>query len=117
MNTPSIALAIALSLATGCSTNAQVFADQPLVAKVKDGMSQAQVEQIGGKPLSTSARTIEPGTCNDYLLTQADRTQHYNVSFDGNGRVDHKSFMSCAEWSMAQKKAREPSSGGGGGGY
>lgn len=117
MKTSSIALAIALSLATGCSTNAQVFANQPLVAKVEDGMSQAQVEQIGGKPLSTSARTIEPGTCNDYLLTQADRTQHYNVSFDGNGRVDHKSFMTCAEWSMAQKKAREPSSGGGGGGY
>ena len=117
MNIPAIALAATLSLAAGCSTNAQVFANQPLVAKVKDGMSQAQVEQIGGKPLSTSARTIEPGTCYDYLLTETDRTQHYNVSFDGNDKVDHKSFMTCAEWSMAQKKAREPSCGGGGGGY
>ncbi|HJR32610.1 MAG TPA: cell envelope protein SmpA, partial [Pseudomonas sp.] len=43
--------------------------------------------------------------------------QTYNVSFDGRGMVDHKSFMTCAEWSHAQQKAREPSRPSGGGGY
>ncbi|WP_347904969.1 osmotically-inducible lipoprotein OsmE [Pseudomonas purpurea] len=117
MSTALFTLIAMLCALTGCSSNSQVYRDQPLVAKVETGMSKDQVQQIGGKPLAISDRTVELGTCFDYMLTQAGQKQTFNVSFDGNGKVDHKSFMTCAEWSRIQQKAREPSSGGGGGGY
>lgn len=107
-----------LTALPGCSSNSQIYRDQPLVAKVETGMSKEQVEQIGGPPLSITNRSVEPGTCFDYKLTQPGHQQPFNVSFDGRGKVDHKSFMTCAEWSNTQQKARESrSSGGGGGGY
>jgi osmotically inducible lipoprotein OsmE len=121
MNTPLFALVAVLSAVAGCSSDSQVYREQPLVAKVEMGMSKDQVQQIGGKPLSISDRTVEPGTCFDYMLTQAGQRHTFNVSFDRTGKVDHKSFMTCAEWSRAQQKAREPSGSmggmGGGGGY
>ncbi len=120
MNTPLLALVAVLSAVAGCSSDSQVYREQPLVAKVEMGMSKDQVQQIGGKPLSISDRTVEPGTCFDYMLTQAGQKHTFNVSFDGQGKVDHKRFMTCAEWSHVQQKAREPSSstgGMGGGGY
>ena len=86
-----------------------------MVDKVDTGMSKEQVQQIGGPPLSITDRTVEPGTCFDYTLTQSGKKQPYNVSFDSRGKVDHTSFMTCAEWSHAQQKAREPSHSGGGG--
>jgi osmotically inducible lipoprotein OsmE len=109
-------LVVALTALAGCSTNS-IYQDQPLVAKVDTGMTQEQVRQIGGPPLAVSDRTVEPGTCFDYKLTHADHQQPYNVSFDGRGMVDHTSFMTCAEWSHTQLKAREPSRPSGGGGY
>jgi osmotically inducible lipoprotein OsmE len=108
-------LATLIVVLAGCSTDSQIYRDQPLVANVEAGMSKEQVEQIGGPPLSISNRTVEPGTCFDYNLTQPGHQQRYNVSFDSRGRVDHKSFMTCAEWSNAQQKAREPTRSGGGG--
>lgn len=119
MNKPLLALVAMLSVVGGCATNSHVYRDQPLVAKVETGMSKDQVQSIGGKPLSVTERTVEPGTCFDYMLTQAGQKQSFNVSFDGSGKVDHKSFMTCAEWSRAQQKARAPSTnmGGMGGGY
>lgn len=114
MNKPLFTLVIALTALAGCSTNS-IYQDQPLVAKVNTGMTQEQVRQIGGQPLTVSDRTVEPGTCFDYKLTQAGHQQSYNVSFDGRGMVDHKSFMTCAEWSHMQQKAREPVRSGGGG--
>lgn len=121
MNKPVFALLGLLVASSGCSSDSHVYRNQPLVANVETGMSKDQVEQIGGKPLAVTDRTVEPGSCFDYKLTQAGHQQPYNVSFDGRGKVDHTSFMSCAEWSNAQRKAREPSrsSGGmsGGGGY
>ena len=121
MNKPLCALIAVLAASGGCSTESHVYRDQPLVAKVETGMSKDQVQQIGGQPLSITQRTVEPGTCFDYKLTQADHQQPYNVSFDSQGKVDHKSFMTCAQWSRAQQKAREyysPSTGGtGGSGY
>ena len=116
MNRPLVTLVVALTALAGCSNNS-MYQDQPLVAKVDTGMTQEQVRQIGGQPLAISDRTVEPGTCFDYKLTHADHQQTYNVSFDGRGMVDHKSFMTCAEWSHAQQKAREPSRPSGGGGY
>jgi osmotically inducible lipoprotein OsmE len=115
MNKPLFTLAALILLLPGCSSNAQIYRDQPLVAKVETGMSREQVQQIGGAPLSITDRTVEPGTCFDYKLTQAGQHQRFNVSFDSRGKVDHTSFMTCAEWSNAQLKAREPGRSGGGG--
>lgn len=120
MNKPLCALIVVLTASGGCSTDSYVYRDQPLVAKVENGMSKEQVQQIGGQPLTVTDRTVEPGTCFDYRLTQAGHQQPYNVSFDGRGKVDHQSFMTCAQWSAVQQKAREPShatGGMGGGGY
>ncbi|TWC56516.1 Beta-barrel assembly machine subunit BamE [Pseudomonas sp. SJZ080] len=120
MNKPLCVLVVVLAALGGCSTESRVYRDQPLVAKVETGMSKEQVQQIGGQPQSISDRTVVPGTCFDYKLVKAGQQQSYNVSFDGKGKVDHKSFMTCAEWSHAQQKAREPShtgGTGGGGGY
>jgi osmotically inducible lipoprotein OsmE len=116
MNRPLFTLVVALTALAGCSTNS-IYQDQPLVAKVDTGMTQEQVRQIGGPPLAVSDRTVEPGTCFDYKLTQSGHQQTFNVSFDGRGMVDHTSFMTCAEWSHTQLKAREPSRPSGGGGY
>ncbi|PVZ54194.1 cell envelope protein SmpA [Pseudomonas sp. B1(2018)] len=116
MNRPLFTLVAVLTALPGCSTNS-IYQDQPLVAKVDTGMTREQVRQIGGQPLAVSDRTVEAGTCFDYKLTHEGHQQAYNVSFDGHGMVDHKSFMTCAEWSHAQQKAREPSRPSGGGGY
>ena len=118
MNKLVYPLVVVLTALSGCNTDAQVFKDQPLVANVETGMSKEQVQQIGGPPLAVSDRSVEPGTCFDYKLTPPGKQQPYNVSFDSRGKVDHTSFMTCAEWSRAQQKAREPvRSAGGGGGY
>jgi osmotically inducible lipoprotein OsmE len=117
LSMPLSMVVIALMALAGCSTDAQVFRDQPLVAKVETGMSKEQVQQIGGPPLSVTDRTVEPGTCFDYKLVQPGQQKPFNVSFDSRGKVDHKSFMTCAEWSITQQKAREPSRSSGGGGY
>ncbi|MET0774088.1 MAG: osmotically-inducible lipoprotein OsmE [Pseudomonas mandelii] len=117
MNTPLFALVVMLAATGGCSTDSHVYRDQPLVAKVETGMSKDQVEQIGGQPLAITERTVVPGTCFDYKLMQAGQQKAYNISFDDRGKVDHKSFMTCAQWSHAQQKAREPSRSSGGGGY
>jgi osmotically inducible lipoprotein OsmE len=117
MNASVHVLVIAMVTLAGCSSDARVFRDQPLVAKVEIGMSAEQVQHIGGAPLGITPRTVEPGVCYDYKLVQPDHRQPYNVSFDSRGKVDHKGFMSCAEWSNAQRKAREPARSSSGGGY
>lgn len=115
MNKPLCALVVVLAASGGCSTESRVYRDQPLVAKVETGMNKDQVQQIGGQPLSITDRTVEPGTCFDYKLTQTGHQQNYNVSFDGMGKVDHTSFITCAEWSRLQQKAKESSHSSGGG--
>ncbi|AZD55286.1 osmotically inducible lipoprotein OsmE [Pseudomonas chlororaphis subsp. aurantiaca] len=118
MNKALIVMIALLSVTAGCTSDAHVYRNQPLVAKVKTGMTQDQVRQIGGEPVAVSPRTVELGTCFDYVLIQAGHNQPFNVSFDGNGKVDHTSFLTCAEWSHAQQKARAPGSGTSGmGGY
>lgn len=114
MNKPLFTLVVVLAVG-GCSTEEHIYGTQPLVAKVETGMNKDQVQQIGGQPASITDRTVVPGTCFDYRLTQAGQHQPYSISFDGNGQVDHKSFMTCAEWSHAQERAREPTRSGGGG--
>lgn len=123
MDKSLFALLAVLSALGSCTTDSHVYRDQPLVAKVEMGMSKDQVQAIGGKPLSVTDRTAEPGTCFDYIFTRAGHKQPFNVSFDGTGKVDHKSFMTCAQWSRIQGKAKHPRShtggmgGMGGGGY
>ncbi|WP_284353701.1 osmotically-inducible lipoprotein OsmE [Pseudomonas putida] len=112
MNKPHYALLFTLAALAACSSSSALYHDQPLVAKVDTGMSKDQVVQIGGKPDAESERTVVPGTCFDYLLTKAGNRQPYSVSFDGSGKVDKTAFMTCAEWSNAQHKARLPSMGG-----
>lgn len=115
MNKRLYLVASLLMLLAACSSESRIYKNQPLVAKVETGMSKDQVQQIGGPPLSISDRTVEPGTCFDYKLSQSGKNQSFNVSFDSRGKVDHTSFMTCAEWSHMQKKAREPGRSGGGG--
>jgi osmotically inducible lipoprotein OsmE len=113
MNKSLFTLVVVMA-AGGCSTEERIYGAQPLVAKVETGMSKEQVQQIGGQPVSITDRTVEPGTCFDYLLTQAGQHQPYNVSFNGNGKVDHKSFMTCMQWSRMQERNKEPAHSGGG---
>lgn len=120
MNKSTCALMLVLSALAGCSSHSSLYHDQPLVAKVATGMSKEQVLQIGGKPGAQSDRTVVPGTCFDYRLTNGAEAQPYMVSFDQADKVDKTSFMTCAEWSNAQQKSRQtlPSMGGmGGSGY
>ncbi|WP_144173045.1 osmotically-inducible lipoprotein OsmE [Pseudomonas sp. Kh13] len=112
MHKPFHALIFALIALSACSSNSALYHDQPLVAKVDTGMSKDQVVQIGGKPDAETARSVVPGTCFDYMLSKADNRQPYSVSFDGAGKVDNTAFMTCAEWSNAQRKTRLPSMGG-----
>jgi osmotically inducible lipoprotein OsmE len=115
-----VLIIVAAAAGVGCSTESARYHDQPLVAKVASGMTQEQVLQVGGKPLAASDRTVVPGTCFDYLLTQAGQSQVYSVSFDATQKVDGTHFMTCAQWSQAQQKAREPApnmGGVGGSGY
>lgn len=108
MNTSGYALLFALAALAACSSTASLYRDQPLVAKVDTGMSKEQVLQIGGKPQAQSDRTVVPGTCFDYTLVKAGQQQPYSVSFDQAGKVDKTAFMTCAEWSNAQRKVRQP---------
>ncbi|MFF7065196.1 osmotically-inducible lipoprotein OsmE [Pseudomonas sp. NPDC008258] len=112
MNKPLHALIFALAALSACSSSSAQYHDLPLVANVETGMSKDQVVQIGGKPVAESDRTVVPGTCYDYVLSKAANRQPYSVSFDGAGKVDKTAFMTCAEWSNAQHKARLPSMGG-----
>ncbi|WP_409278053.1 osmotically-inducible lipoprotein OsmE [Pseudomonas defluvii] len=114
MNTPRLTLFAALVMLSSCTSNSHIYRDQPLVAQVETGMSKDQVERIGGKPLAVSNRTVVPGTCYDYMFTNAGHKQPFNVSFDYSGKVDHTSFITCAQWSRAQQKSREPSHKGSG---
>lgn len=92
------------------------YRNQPLVQQVELDMSQQQVLAIAGPPSSEMQRTVESGTCQDYILSQDDHRQAYHVSFDSAGRVDGKGFTSCTQM---ERNARAPAriGGGGGGGY
>ncbi|MFK8333066.1 osmotically-inducible lipoprotein OsmE [Pseudomonas sp. BJa5] len=117
MNRSVFALVAVLSVVAGCSSDKDAYRNQPLVARVETGMTKEQVRQIGGQPLLESDRTVEPGSCFDYMLVQAGMQQPYYVSFDMAETVDRTGFMTCAQWSNAQQKSREaPSSMGGMGG-
>ena len=101
------ALVVVLTALAGCSTESRLYGDEPVVDKVENGMTKDQVLQIGGKPDAVFTRTAKPGTCFDYQLTKDGHKQPYNVSFNGAGKVDHTSFISCARWNVIQEKAKK----------
>lgn len=94
-------LAVAATI-TGCSTienpaDYVTFRNEPLVKQVDHGMTKDEVLTLGGPPSTEVQNTVTPGTCNNYVLN-VDRTeQPYYVSFDVNGRVDSKGFMTCEQ--------------------
>lgn len=73
------------------------FNDQPLVRDVVDDMTKKEVLQVGGQPSSVINRSVEPGTCNNYILNNDGHQQPYYVSFNSADRVDSKGFMSCQQ--------------------
>ncbi|MGX5218231.1 osmotically-inducible lipoprotein OsmE [Pseudomonas segetis] len=73
------------------------FNDQPLVRDVVDDMTKKEVLQVGGQPSSVINRSVEPGTCNNYILNNDDHQQPYYVSFNSADRVDSKGFMTCQQ--------------------
>lgn len=97
------------ALTTACAVTPEnpvdyvTYRDEPLVRQVEDGMSEQQVQTIAGPPSSHVARTDKPGSCNNYVLSHDGQQQVYYVSFDANGLVDSKGFMTCAQHSTNQK--------------
>ncbi len=117
MNSYALATCIAFACVAGCmSANYETYRDKPLVAQVKNGMSKQEVLRIAGQPLAQTTRTMAPGTCLDYQLSQGTEQQPYFVSFDAADKVDHKDFKTCAQWSAQQQKAKQPEGIGGMGG-
>jgi osmotically inducible lipoprotein OsmE len=99
-----LAASCVLMTMVGCgSTTVQnpvdyvTYRDEPLVKRVEDGMTQQQVLAIGGEPSSRVQRKVNPGTCNNYVMTKDGHQQVYHVSFNSDGRVNHKGFMTCEQ--------------------
>ncbi|NQD91580.1 osmotically-inducible lipoprotein OsmE [Pseudomonas sp. CrR25] len=96
------------------------FGDEPLVQQVDLDMSKQHVLDIGGPPSGDSPRSVNPGSCHDYILNRDGHVQAYHVSFNSAGRVDGKGFMTCRQMESNERereRARNPIRSGGGGGY
>ncbi|MFK3798170.1 MULTISPECIES: osmotically-inducible lipoprotein OsmE [unclassified Pseudomonas] len=98
----SLAVVFAMAAVAGCtSTTLQnpvdfaTYRNEPLVKQVDDGMTEQQVLTIGGEPSTRVHRKVHPGTCNNYVLNKDGHQQTYYVTFNANGRVDSKGFMTC----------------------
>lgn len=99
-----LAASCVLMTMAGCgSTTVQnpvdyvTYRDEPLVKRVEEGMTQQQVLTIGGEPSSRIQRKVHPGTCNNYVMTKDGHQQVYHVSFNSDGRVTNKGFMTCEQ--------------------
>lgn len=103
--------ALALAAVTGCATKLEnptdyvTYRNEPLVKQVEDGMDRQQVLTLGGPPSSEVRRAVHPGTCNNYVLNKEGHQQPYYVSFDANGRVDGKGFMTCEQHERNEAEA------------
>lgn len=83
------------------------YNDQPLVKQVSDDMTKKEVLELGGTPSTQIKRSVEPGTCNNYILNQGGHQQAYYVSFNSADRVDSKGFMTCEQMEAnARSRAR-----------
>ncbi|WP_252273008.1 osmotically-inducible lipoprotein OsmE [Pseudomonas subflava] len=98
----TLAVLAVAAAASGCSTMENpadyvTYNDEPLVRDVRDGMTRDEVLTIGGPPSTEVENTVTPGTCNNYILNVEGKEQPYYVTFDTNGRVDGKGFMTCED--------------------
>jgi len=98
----SLAVVFAMAALAGCASTTvpnpvdyATYRNQPLVKQVDTGMTEQQVLTIGGEPSTREHRKVHPGTCNNYVLNKEGHQQTYYVTFDANGRVDSKGFMTC----------------------
>ncbi|MCY1553180.1 SmpA / OmlA family protein [compost metagenome] len=88
------------------------YRSEPLVQQVDLDMSKQHVLEIGGPPSSEMRRTVEPGTCHDYILNKDGHQQAYHVSFNSAARVDGKGFMSCKQMESNERLRNRPAMGG-----
>ncbi|MDD1968808.1 osmotically-inducible lipoprotein OsmE [Pseudomonas putida] len=100
----SLAVVFAMAALAGCSSTTlqnpvdyATYRNEPLVKQVDDGMTEQQVLTIGGEPSTRVHRKVHPGTCNNYVLNKDGHQQTYYVTFNANGRVDNKGFMTCEQ--------------------
>ncbi|MFJ3524031.1 osmotically-inducible lipoprotein OsmE [Pseudomonas sp. NPDC090203] len=100
----SLAVVFAMAALAGCSSTTlqnpvdyATYRNEPLVKQVDDGMTEQQVLTIGGEPSTRMHRKVHPGTCNNYVLNKDGHQQTYYVTFNANGRVDNKGFMTCEQ--------------------
>ncbi|MGV8916478.1 MAG: osmotically-inducible lipoprotein OsmE [Pseudomonas sp.] len=97
----TVATLSVLAALTGCAGHTQnpvdyvTYRNEPLVKQVDKGMNEQQVLTIGGEPSSRQHRKVHAGSCNNYVLNHDGSQQTYYVTFDGNGKVDTKGFMTC----------------------
>lgn len=125
MNMQTLGTVILLGALSGCAGSLGTpaayltYRDEPLVAKVATDMSKQHVLEIGGPPSNQMQRSVKPGSCHDYILSQDGQPQAYHISFDSAGRVDGKGFTTCSQMEDRERaRARRPyGMGGGGGGY
>lgn len=105
----TLAVLSVVALTAGCAVNPEnpvdyvTYRDEPLVKQIEDGMSKQQVLTIGGPPSSQINHSDKPGSCNNYVLSRDGHQQVYYVSFDANGQVDSKGFMTCEQHSANQE--------------
>lgn len=121
MSKQALLLACTLASMVGCAskmenpTDYYTYRNQPLVKQVNEGMTESQVRHLGGPPSSSVRRKVNAGICNNYVLNQDGHQQAYHVSFDGNGRVEEKSFMTCEQREQVERdKAKKEVERGGG---
>jgi osmotically inducible lipoprotein OsmE len=99
----SLAFAAVLATLGGCATNPEnpvdyvTYRHEPLVEQVKVGMTKEQALTLGGPASSEMARSVYPGSCNNYVLNHEGKEQPYYVAFDANDRVQDKGFLTCKE--------------------
>lgn len=106
----SLAVVFAMAALAGCASTTipnpvdyATYRNEPLVKQVDDGMTEQQVLTIGGEPSSRVHRKVHPGTCNNYVLNKDGHQQTYYVTFNSNGRVDSKGFMTCDQREANEK--------------
>ncbi|KPX34903.1 MULTISPECIES: osmotically-inducible lipoprotein OsmE [Pseudomonas syringae group] len=105
-----LAATFVLATMAGCSnTTVQnpvdyvTYRNEPLVKQVENGITRQQVRTIGGEPSTTIERKVNPGTCNNYVMYKDGHKQVYHVSFNSDGRVTNKGFMTCEQREQNEK--------------
>ncbi|NQD80694.1 osmotically-inducible lipoprotein OsmE [Pseudomonas seleniipraecipitans] len=106
----TLGAAAVLAVLTGCAGTPEnpvdhiTYRNEPLVKQVEKDMSKSTVLELGGPPSSEMARTVHPGSCNNYVLNRDGKEQPYYVAFNSADRVDSKGFMSCEQMEINERE-------------